>query len=111
MARIICSLTRSRHIPIPREAEQTREHQNDLAFSGEEPNRDEILAAFGVGLEMLGKTESQTRANADTLVFVFMKFGVPRILSLDNRYQGDSSSRFDPEIRVFPEGNPKIEER
>jgi HK97 family phage portal protein len=39
-------------------------------------NRDEILANFGVGLEILGKTESQTRANADTAVYVFMRFGV-----------------------------------
>ena len=37
--------------------------------------RDEILANYGVGLEMLGRTESQTRANAEAAIFVFMKFG------------------------------------
>lgn len=53
----------------------------ELQFlQGKEANRDEILAAYGVGLEMLGKTESQTRANADTSVFVFMKFGVSPFL-------------------------------
>lgn len=39
-------------------------------------NRDEILTAYGVGLEIFGKTESQTRANADAAIFVFERFGV-----------------------------------
>lgn len=42
---------------------------------GKAMNRDEILAMYSVGLEMLGRTESQTRANADTAVYVFARFG------------------------------------
>lgn len=38
-------------------------------------NRDEILARFRVGLELLGRTESQTRANAEAAIFIFQKFG------------------------------------
>ena len=43
---------------------------------GKNLNRDEILAAYGVGLEIFGKTESQTRANAEAAIFVFTRFGV-----------------------------------
>lgn len=39
-------------------------------------NQAEILSAFGVGLEILGQTESQTRANAESAIFVFMELGV-----------------------------------
>lgn len=43
---------------------------------GKNLNRDEILTAYGVGLEIFGKTESQTRANAEAAIFVFTRFGV-----------------------------------
>ncbi|MGE0536648.1 MAG: phage portal protein [Pirellulales bacterium] len=48
----------------------------DMQFmEGKNINRDEILANYGVGLEILGRTESQTRANAEAAIFVFMRFG------------------------------------
>jgi len=43
---------------------------------GKSVNRDEILANYGVGLEIMGRTESQTRANAEAAIFVFQRFGV-----------------------------------
>lgn len=49
---------------------------------GKELTRDEVLAAYGVGLEIIGKTESQTRANADASIFVFERFGVAPFLNL-----------------------------
>lgn len=45
-------------------------------MEGKDRNRDEILANFGIGLEILGRTEAQTRANAEAAIFVFMRFGV-----------------------------------
>ncbi|HCS50435.1 MAG TPA: hypothetical protein DIW81_02395 [Planctomycetaceae bacterium] len=46
-----------------------------MQFSeGKERNRDEILANFQVGLELLGRTESQTGANAEVAIYVFEKF-------------------------------------
>lgn len=58
---------------------------------GKQINRDEILANYGVGLEILGRTEAQTRANAEAAIFVFMKFGVTPFLdkfvdTLNNDY-------------------------
>jgi HK97 family phage portal protein len=38
--------------------------------------RDEILANMRVGMEMLGKTESQTRANAEASNYVFQRFTI-----------------------------------
>jgi HK97 family phage portal protein len=64
----------------------------DMQFvEGKNVVRDEILANYGVGLEILGRTESQTRANAEAAIFVFMKFGVLPFLekicdSLNNDY-------------------------
>ena len=37
--------------------------------------RDEILANYGVSLEMLGHNENQTRANAEAAIFIFKQFG------------------------------------
>lgn len=49
----------------------------DLQFvESKNLTRDEILTAYGVGLEIFGKTESQTRANAEASIFVFQRFGV-----------------------------------
>lgn len=57
--------------------EENQMTNQELQFvEGKNLTRDEILANYGVGLEMLGKTESQTRANAEAAVFVFMRFGV-----------------------------------
>ncbi|MDP9121665.1 MAG: phage portal protein, partial [Acidobacteriota bacterium] len=39
-------------------------------------HRDEILANYGVGPEIMGQTDNQTRANAEASIFVFMRFGV-----------------------------------
>ncbi len=41
---------------------------------GKQTNMKEILARYGVGQEILGLTDSQTRANAEAAIFVFMKF-------------------------------------
>src|SRR5437868_14798530 len=43
---------------------------------GKDTARDEILANYGIGLEIMGRTESQTRANAEAAIFVFQRFGV-----------------------------------
>lgn len=54
-----------------------QESNSDMQFiEGKEWTRDEILANFRIGLEMLGRTESQTRANADAAIYVFAKFVV-----------------------------------
>ncbi len=44
--------------------------------------RDEILANMRVGLEMLGKTEGQTRANADAANYVFQRFTILPLIEL-----------------------------
>lgn len=51
-------------------------NQEMQMVEGKNLNRDEILAAYGIGLEIFGKTESQTRANAEAAIFVYMRFGV-----------------------------------
>jgi len=57
--------------------ENVQQSNQEMQFSeGKDKNRDEILSAYRVGLEMLGKTESQTRANAESAIFVFMRFSV-----------------------------------
>ena len=56
---------------------KTQETNQEMEFAeGKRMTRDEILANFGVGMEIMGHTESQTRANAEASIFVFMKFGV-----------------------------------
>lgn len=56
---------------------KVQESLQEMQFiEGKNVSRDEILANYGVGLEILGRTESQTRANAETAVYVFMRFGV-----------------------------------
>src|SRR5207245_446867 len=63
-------------MPNKLEFQELGSSNQEMQFiEGKENNRDEILANYGVGLEMLGKTDSQTRANADAAIFVFMKFG------------------------------------
>lgn len=72
---------------------KTQESNADMRYAeAKNMNRDEILARFSVGLEMLGRTESQTRANAEAAIFVFMKFGASFIIekfadTLNNEYR------------------------
>jgi phage portal protein BeeE len=49
---------------------------------GKHLNSEEILANYRGGPEMLGKTESQTRANAEAAIFVFIRFGILPFLEL-----------------------------
>jgi HK97 family phage portal protein len=56
---------------------KTQETNQDMQYvEGKSVTRDEILANYGVGLEIMGRTESQTRANAEAAIFVFQRFGV-----------------------------------
>jgi hypothetical protein len=48
--------------------ELSRTPQEMQYAEGKKTNRDEILAAYGVGLKILGRTESQTRANAEAAI-------------------------------------------
>jgi HK97 family phage portal protein len=55
---------------------RTQETNQDMQWiEGKQMNKTEILARYGVGPEILGLTESQTRANAEAAIYVFMKFG------------------------------------
>lgn len=71
---------------------KVQESNNDMQWAqGKEMNRTEILARFGVGPEILGLTDSQTRANAEAAIFVFQKFGASFIIekfadTLNNDY-------------------------
>lgn len=68
------------------------ESNSDMQWSqGKDMNRTEVLARYGVGPEILGLTDSQTRANAEAAIFVFQKFGASFIIekfadTLDNDY-------------------------
>lgn len=56
---------------------RTQDTNQEMQFAeGKEVVKKEILANYGVGPEILGQTDSQTRANADAAIFVFMRFGV-----------------------------------
>ena len=57
-------------------------HQDMQYIEGKQRNMEEILANYRVGPEMLGKTESQTRANAEAAIFVFMRFGMLPFIEL-----------------------------
>jgi HK97 family phage portal protein len=72
-------------LPQGMDFKSVQQTNQDMQFvEGKQTSRDEILAAYGVGLEIMGKTESQTRANAEASIFVFQKFGVSPILKLMN---------------------------
>ena len=61
----------------------TQMSNQDMQFiEGKNLTRDEILADLRVGMEMLGKTESKTRANADASIYVFSRFTVKPVLDL-----------------------------
>lgn len=63
-------------LPMGLKFNKTQESNADMQYvEGKSTNRTEILARYGVGPEILGLTESQTRANAEAAIFVFMKFG------------------------------------
>jgi HK97 family phage portal protein len=64
-------------LPEGIEFQPVQQTNQEMQFvEGKQLNRDEILTAYGVGLEIFGKTESQTRANAEAAIFVFTRFGV-----------------------------------
>jgi HK97 family phage portal protein len=64
-------------LPSGLKANKVQESNHDMQFvEGKQVHRDEILANFRIGLEMLGHTESQTRANAEAAIFIFSRFGV-----------------------------------
>jgi len=72
-------------VPKGMDFKTVQESNRDMQFAeGKQATRDEILAAYGVGLEILGKTESQTRANAEASIFVFEKFGVAPFVNVVN---------------------------
>ncbi len=79
-------------LPNKMDFQEVQRTQQEMQYAeGKRTNRDEILAAYGVGLEILGRTESQTRANAEAAIYVFMKFGVTPFLdkfvdTLNNDY-------------------------
>lgn len=55
---------------------KTQESNQDMQFvEGKKLTREEILARYGVGPELLGLTDSQTRANAEAAIYIFMMFG------------------------------------
>lgn len=60
--------------------QQTNQEMQFL--EGKKINMEEILANFRVGPEMLGKTDSQTRANAEASIFVFERFGMLPFIEL-----------------------------
>jgi HK97 family phage portal protein len=61
--------------------QELQRSQQDLQYAeGKKVNGEEILAALGIGPEVLGKTDNQTRANADAAIYVFEKFGVTPFL-------------------------------
>lgn len=63
--------------------QQTQLTNHDLQFmEGKNLSRDEILTNFRVGLELFGKTESKTRANAEASIFVFTRFTVLPLLEM-----------------------------
>jgi len=80
------------YLPKGLKFDKVQESNQEMQFTeGKDKARDEILANFGIGLEILGKTESQTRANAEAAIFVFMKFGIKPFLmkicdTLNNDY-------------------------
>jgi HK97 family phage portal protein len=60
-----------------------QESNQDMQYAeAKERYRDEILANYRVGLEMLGRTEAQTRSNAEAAIFVFMRFSILPILEM-----------------------------
>jgi HK97 family phage portal protein len=62
---------------------KVQESNADMQYAeSKKMNRDEILANMRIGLEMLGRTESQTRANADAAIYVFQRFTVLPLLEM-----------------------------
>ena len=58
-------------VPKGMDFKTVQQSNQEMQFAeGKQMTRDEVLAAYGVGLEIMGKTESQTRANAEAFRFV-----------------------------------------
>src|SRR5207302_622075 len=51
-------------------------------IEGKQMNQEDIRTNYRVGPEMLGKTDSQTRANAEAAIFVFAKYGILPFVSM-----------------------------
>jgi HK97 family phage portal protein len=70
-------------LPWGLDFKKVQESNAEMQFKeGKETNRDEILGNLRVGLEMLGKTESQTRANAEASNYVFQRFNIVPFLEI-----------------------------
>ena len=64
-------------LPYGLEWTKTQESNQEMEYTeGKKLVREEIMANYGIGPEIMGKTESQTRANAEAAIFVFREFGV-----------------------------------
>ena len=70
---------------------KTQESNQDMQFTeGKKLVREEMLANYGVGPEILGITDSQTRANAEAAIFIFMEFGVsPFVMKFNDTLNND----------------------
>ncbi len=75
---------------------ETQQTNSDMQFlEGKDSNKDEILANYGVSLEVLGQTDSVTRANAEAAIYVFMRFGVlPFVESVFDTLNNDFKPAF-----------------
>lgn len=63
-------------MPADIEFQTIGQSNQEMQFvEGKKVNMTEILANYRVGPEMLGKTEGQTRANADAAIYVYARFG------------------------------------
>ncbi len=63
-------------MPADIEFQPVQQTNQEMQFvEGKKANMTEILANYRIGPEMLGKTEGQTRSNADAAIYVFARFG------------------------------------
>lgn len=64
-------------LPAKMTYEKTQESNVDMQYAElKGMTRDEVLAALRIPIEMLGKTDNQTRANADASNYVFQRFTI-----------------------------------
>lgn len=70
-------------LPEGTDIKQLQQTNAEMQYiEGKGVNVKEILANFRVGPEMLGQTDSQTRANAEAAIFVFQRFGMLPLITL-----------------------------
>jgi HK97 family phage portal protein len=88
---------RTAMLPNGLHATNSNESNQEMQFQeGKQANMKEILARYGVGPEILGLTESQTRSNAEAAIFIFMKFGASFFIekfadTLNNQFSSEFS--------------------